>query len=116
MKRRTILAAALGEASVASVLSVKSTSTRGGYIRDVEVRGVDCPAWTYVPFEVTYQYMGGAGGVLYPDVSGLVARDWSVRGRCAYPIRIRAAETAPVRSVDLRDLRFAEAGQAPLVS
>jgi polygalacturonase len=102
--------------TVAYVLSVKSTSTRGGYIRDIVVRDVDCPARTYVPLEVTFQYMGGTGGTLYPEVSGLVARNWSVTGPCEYPIRIRAAETAPVRSVRLRDLTFTEATRAPLFS
>jgi polygalacturonase len=107
---------ALAEDSVAFVLSVKSTSTRGGYIRDIQVRDVECPAWTYVPFEVTFQYAGGTGGSLYPEVSNLVARNWSVTGPCEYPIRIRAAGSAPVRGVYLHHLTFTQAAQEPLFS
>ncbi|NKQ56902.1 glycoside hydrolase family 28 protein [Amycolatopsis sp. K13G38] len=106
---------ALGEASNSFVLSVKSTSTRGGYMRNISVSDVDCSAWTYVPVEVTFQYSGGTGGTNYADVSGIVARDWSVRGPCECPIRIRAVEAAPVHGVDLRDLAFAQAANPPLI-
>lgn len=107
--------ASLDEASVAWILSVKSTSTRGGYIRDVRVTDVSCPAWTYVPFEVTYTYMGGAGGELYPDVSGITVRNWSVGGPCDYAYRIRGAQTAPVRDVRLTNLTFEHAAHEPVV-
>ncbi|MGI5229944.1 glycoside hydrolase family 28 protein [Actinoallomurus sp. CA-142502] len=105
----------LDEASVQWILSVKSTSTRGGYIRDISVSDVSCPAWTYVPFEVTFTYQGGAGGDLYPDVSRLSAKNWSVTGQCDHPIRIRGVETAPVHDVRLTNLRFDQAANQPLV-
>ncbi|MGW7567873.1 glycoside hydrolase family 28 protein [Streptomyces tendae] len=105
----------LGEASVASVLNVKSTPTRGGYVRDVRVTDVDAPAWTYVPFEVTFQYAGGTGGEQPAEVSGLSAERWSVGGRCEYPVRIRALPDAPVSGVRLDRLTFQEAAQDMLL-
>ncbi|MDT0541815.1 MULTISPECIES: glycoside hydrolase family 28 protein [Streptomyces] len=105
----------LDEASVAWILSVKSTSTRGGYIRDVHIADVACPAWTYVPFEVTFQYMGGTGGERYPEVSRLTARNWSVGGPCEIPFRIRAVPAAPVETVRLENLSFARAAKDPVM-
>ncbi|MGW0817430.1 glycoside hydrolase family 28 protein [Streptomyces viridiviolaceus] len=105
----------LGEASVASVLNVKSTPTRGGYVRDVRVTDVDAPAWTYVPFEVTFQYAGGTGGDQPAEVSGLTAERWSVGGRCEYPVRVRALPEAPVGDVRLDRLAFHDAAQDMLL-
>lgn len=104
----------LGEASVASVLNVKSTPSRGGYVRDVRVTDVDAPAWMYVPFEVTFQYAGGTGGNRPAEVSGLSAERWSV-GRCEYPVRVRARPEAPVSDVRLDRLAFQEAAQDMLL-
>ncbi|WP_320774345.1 glycoside hydrolase family 28 protein [Streptomyces sp. CRN 30] len=104
----------LGEASVASVLNVKSTPTRGGYVRDVRVTDVDAPGWTYVPFEVTFQYAGGTGGTLPAEVSGLTAARWSVRGPCEYPVRVRGPAEAPVSGVRLDRLTFDRAARDPL--
>ncbi|MGO4758845.1 glycosyl hydrolase family 28 protein, partial [Streptomyces sp. 2MCAF27] len=105
----------LDEPSVAWILNVKSTSTRGGYIKDVHVTDVACPAWTYVPFEVTFSYMGGSGGDRYPEVSSLSARNWSVGGPCEIPFRIRAVAEAPVRTVSLDNLTFPRPGKDPLI-
>ncbi|UUN30700.1 glycoside hydrolase family 28 protein [Streptomyces sp. FIT100] len=104
----------LDEESVACVLNVKSTPTRGGYVRDVRVTDVHAPAWMYVPFEVTFQYAGGTSGDAFADVSRLSAERWYVGGPCEYPIRIRAREEAPVRDVRLGDLSFRNAAQEPL--
>ncbi len=101
----------LEEDSVAWVLNVKSTPTRGGYVRDVRVTDVDAPAWTYVPFEVTFQYAGGTGGEHFAEVSGLSAERWSLGGPCEYPVRVRARPEAPVHDVRLADLTFAQAAQ-----
>ncbi|MEV6310620.1 glycoside hydrolase family 28 protein [Streptomyces sp. NPDC051840] len=103
--------AGLGEASVASVLVVKSTPARGGYVRDVRVTDVDAPAWTYVPFEVTFQYAGDTGGAAPAEVTGLSAARWSMRGPCEYPVRVRARPEAPVSEVTLDRLVFDEAAQ-----
>ncbi|MFC8311149.1 glycoside hydrolase family 28 protein [Streptomyces olivaceus] len=105
----------LGEASVASVLNVKSTPTRGGYVRDVRVTDVDAPGWTYVPFEVTFQYAGGTGGDRPAEVSRLSAERWSVRGRCEYPVRVRALAAAPVDGVRLDRLTFDDTAQDMLL-
>jgi polygalacturonase len=105
----------LGEDSVAWILNVKSTPTRGGYVRDVAVTDVEAPAWTYVPFEVTFQYAGGTGGEHLADVSGLSAARWSVGGPCEYPVRIRARAEAPVRDVRLSGLTFDDAAQDMLL-
>ncbi|MFG2589695.1 glycoside hydrolase family 28 protein [Streptomyces sp. NPDC048438] len=105
----------LGEASVASVLVVKSTPTRGGYVRDVRVTDVDAPAWTYVPFEVTFQYAGGTGGELLAEVSRLSAARWSVGGHCEYPVRVRARPEAPVSDIRLDRLTFGDAAQDMLL-
>jgi polygalacturonase len=101
----------LEEDSVAWVLNVKSTPTRGGYVRDVRVTDVHAPAWTYVPFEVTFQYSGGTGGEHFADVSGLTAERWTLGGPCEYPVRVRARPEAPVRDILLADLMFADAAQ-----
>ncbi|RKN44920.1 glycoside hydrolase family 28 protein [Streptomyces hoynatensis] len=101
----------LDEASVAHVLNVKSTPTRGGYVRDVTVTDVTAPGWTYVPFEVTFQYAGGTGGEDIPEVSRLTAERWSVTGPCEYPVRVRALAEEPVRDVRLSHLAFAQAAQ-----
>ncbi|MFI1966424.1 glycoside hydrolase family 28 protein [Streptomyces pathocidini] len=105
----------LDEDSVASVLNVKSTPTRGGYVRDVRVTDVRAPAWTYVPFEVTFQYAGGTGGEAFAEVSRLTAERWDMGGPCEYPIRIRAHADAPVHDVRLADLTFRDAAQEPLL-
>ncbi|MGW8949492.1 glycoside hydrolase family 28 protein [Streptomyces sp. NPDC055709] len=105
----------LEEDSVAWVLNVKSTPTRGGYVRDVTVTDVHAPAWTYVPFEVTFQYAGGTTGGDFAEVSRLSAARWYVGGPCEYPVRIRAHASAPVRDVRLADLTFREAAQEPLL-
>ncbi|MDT0444747.1 glycoside hydrolase family 28 protein [Streptomyces johnsoniae] len=101
----------LEEDSVGWVLNVKSTPTRGGYVRDVRVTDVDAPAWTYVPFEVTFQYAGGTGGEHFAEVSRLSAARWSLGGPCEYPVRVRARPAAPVRDVRLADLTFDDAAQ-----
>ncbi|GAB2964487.1 exopolygalacturonase PelB [Streptomyces pseudoechinosporeus] len=105
----------LDEPSVAWILIVKSTPTRGGYVRDVHVSDVDAPAWTYVPFDVTFQYAGGTGGERVPEVSRLTAERWSVGGPCEYPIRVRGRAEAPVRDIRLDGLVFQEAAQVPLL-
>ena len=105
----------LGEASVASVLVVKSTPTRGGYVRDVRVTDVHAPAWTYVPFEVTFQYAGDTGGVQPAEVSRLSAARWSVGGHCEYPVRVRARPEAPVNDVRLDRLTFDDTAQDMLL-
>ncbi|MGH3167175.1 MAG: glycoside hydrolase family 28 protein [Trebonia sp.] len=101
----------LDEASVQWVLSVKSTSGRGGYIRDVQVTDVDCPAWTYIPFEVTFTYEGVGTGDAYPAVSNLTAARWTV-GRSQQPYRIIGAAGAPVRDVRIADCLFDDAEEA----
>ncbi|WP_419998997.1 glycoside hydrolase family 28 protein [Streptomyces boninensis] len=108
---RVPLDPALDEASVGWILNVKSTPTRGGYVRDIRVTDVDAPGWTYVPFEVTFQYAGGTGGERFADVSRLSAARWSMRGPCEYPVRIRARPQAPVRDVRLSELDFDAATQ-----
>jgi hypothetical protein len=105
----------LAEDSVAWILNVKSTPTRGGYVRDVTVTDVDAPAWTYVPFEVTFQYAGGTGGEHLAEVSGLTATRWRVGGPCEFPVRVRARPEAPVRDVRLSDLTFGDAAQDMLL-
>ncbi|MCG8969563.1 glycoside hydrolase family 28 protein [Streptomyces sp. CL12-4] len=105
----------LGEASLASVLNVKSTPARGGYVRDVRVTDVDAPAWTYVPFEVTFQYAGGTGGEQPAEVSRLSAERWSVGGPCEYPVRVRGLPEAPVSGVRLDRLTFDDAAQDMLL-
>jgi hypothetical protein len=114
--RRLLLPAdpSLDEPSVSWVLSIKSTSTRGGYIRDVSVSNVDSPASTYVPFEITFQYVGGSGGDNYPIVEGISVRDWRV-AQCQIPYRIRAAADAPARNIRIADCAFAKAAQDPVV-
>ncbi|NGN62993.1 glycoside hydrolase family 28 protein [Streptomyces sp. A7024] len=101
----------LDEASVGWILNVKSTPTRGGYVRDIRVTDVTAPGWTYVPFEVTFQYAGGTGGEHFAEVSRLSAARWSVPGACEYPVRIRARPQAPVRDVRLSELAFGAAAQ-----
>jgi polygalacturonase len=105
----------LGEASLASVLNVKSTPARGGYVRDVRVTDVDAPAWTYVPFEVTFQYAGGTGGEQPAEVSRLSTERWSVGGPCEYPVRVRGLPEAPVSGVRLDRLTFDDAAQDMLL-
>lgn len=105
----------LDEASVASVLNVKSTPTRGGYVRDIRVTDVDAPAWTYVPFEVTFQYAGGTDGDQPAEVSRLSAERWSVGGHCEYPVRVRALPEAPVTGIRLGRLAFRDAAQDVLL-
>lgn len=104
----------LGEASVQWVLSVKSTSSRGGYIRDVVVTDVDCPAWTYRPLEVTFTYEGVGTGDSYPAVSNLSAARWTV-GRSQIPYRIVGVADAPVRDVRIADCVFDNAEEDPVV-
>ncbi|MCO5968444.1 glycoside hydrolase family 28 protein [Actinoallomurus soli] len=107
--------ASIDEASVSWILSVKSTSTRGGYMRDITVTDVSCPAWTYVPFEVTYTYMGGGASDLYPDTSHITVWNWSVGGPCDYPYRVRGVPAAPVRDVRLTNLTFEQPKNPPVV-
>ncbi|HWG00784.1 MAG TPA: glycoside hydrolase family 28 protein [Trebonia sp.] len=111
---RMPLAASLDEASVQWVLSVKSTSSRGGYIRDVRVTDVDCPAWTYIPFEVTFTYEGAGASDNYPAVAGLSAARWKV-GRSQQPYRIIGVADAPVRDVRIADCVFDDSAQAAQV-
>ncbi|WP_326794190.1 glycoside hydrolase family 28 protein [Streptomyces sp. NBC_01808] len=105
----------LDEAAVGWILNVKSTPTRGGYVRDVRVTDVEAPGWTYVPFEVTFQYAGGTGGEHFAEVSRLSAARWRVGGPCEYPVRIRARPEEPVRDVRLSGLDFADAAQPALL-
>lgn len=103
--------ASLDEASVQWVLCVKSTGGRGGCIRDVQVTDVDCPAWTYIPFEVTFTYDGTGTGDSYPAVSNLSAARWTV-GRSQQPYRIIGVAEAPVRDVRVADCVFDNAEDA----
>ncbi|GAB2607457.1 exopolygalacturonase PelB [Kribbella endophytica] len=93
------------EAYLQWVLCVKSTSTRGGYVRNINVRDVDCRAWTYRPLEITFSYQGGGDQALFPDVRDVrFDRVHVARAERAY--RIVGAETAPVRSVAVTNSRF----------
>lgn len=105
---------AADEAYVQWVLCVKSTSTRGGYVRNIDVHDVDCGAWTYRPLEITFSYQGGGDQSLFPDVRGVAFDDVRVaRAERAY--RIVGAQTAPVRGVSITNSRFDVTDVAPVV-
>jgi polygalacturonase len=96
---------AADEAFLQWVLCVKSTSTRGGYVRNVVVSEVDCRAWTYRPLEITFSYQGGGDQALFPDVRNIVFdRVRVARAERAY--RIVGAETRPIRQVAITNSRF----------
>lgn len=96
---------AADEAFLQWVLCVKSTSTRGGYVRNIDVRGVDCAAWTYRPLEITFSYQGGGNQSLFPQVRGI--RFDGVRvARAERAYRIVGAEVMPIRSVAVTNSRF----------
>ena len=87
------------------VLCVKSTSTRGGYVRNIDVHDVDCRAWTYRPLEITFSYQGGGDQSLFPEVRDIrFDRVRVARAERAY--RIVGAETMPIRSVAVTNSRF----------
>jgi polygalacturonase len=93
------------EAWMQWVLCVKSTSTRGGYVRNINVHDVDSRAWMYRPLEITFSYMGGGNQSLFPDVSDIrFDRVRVARAERAY--RIVGAETQRIRSVSVTNSRF----------
>jgi polygalacturonase len=96
---------AADEAWMQWVLCVKSTSTRGGYVRNVSVHDVDSRAWMYRPLEITFSYMGGGNQSLFPDVSDIrFDRVRVARAERAY--RVVGAETRRIRSVAVTNSRF----------
>ncbi|HEY3510889.1 glycoside hydrolase family 28 protein [Kribbella sp. NPDC051137] len=93
------------EAYLQWLLCVKSTSTRGGYVHNVDVRDVDSRAWMYRPLEITFSYQGGGDQSLYPDVRDI--RFDQVRvARAERAYRIVGAETQHIRSVVVSNSRF----------
>ena len=93
------------EAWLQWVLCVKSTSTRGGYVRNVSVHDVDSRAWMYRPLEITFSYQGGGDQSLFPDVRDIrFDRVRVARAERAY--RIVGAETRRIRSVAITNSRF----------
>ena len=98
---------AADEAYLQWLLCVKSTSTRGGYVHNVDVRDVDSRAWMYRPLEVTFSYQGGGDQSLFPDVRDIrFDRVRVARAERAY--RIVGAETKHITSVAITDSRFDE--------
>jgi polygalacturonase len=93
------------EAFMQWVLCVKSTSTRGGYVRNIDVHDVDSRAWMYRPLEITFSYMGGGNQSLFPDVRDIrFDRVRVARAERAY--RIVGAESMRIRSVAVTNSRF----------
>ncbi|MFI6676566.1 glycoside hydrolase family 28 protein [Kribbella sp. NPDC050470] len=96
---------AADEAWMQWVLCVKSTSTRGGYVRNINVHDVDSQAWMYRPLEITFSYMGGGNQSLFPDVRDIrFDRVRVARAERAY--RMLGAETRRIRSVAVTNSRF----------
>ncbi|WP_350274381.1 glycoside hydrolase family 28 protein [Kribbella sp. HUAS MG21] len=96
---------AADEAYLQWVLCVKSTSTRGGYVHNVDVRDVDSGAWMYRPLEITFSYQGGGDQSLFPDVRDI--RLDSVRvARAERAYRVVGAQTQHIRSVAISNSRF----------
>ena len=96
---------AADEAYLQWVLCVKSTSTRGGYVRNVDVCDVDSRAWMYRPLEITFSYQGGGDQALFPDVHDIrFDRVRVARAERAY--RMVGAETRRIRSVAVTNSRF----------
>jgi polygalacturonase len=105
---------AADEAYLQWLLCVKSTSTRGGYVHNVDVRDVDSRAWMYRPLEVTFSYQGGGDQSLFPDVRGIrFDRVRVARAERAY--RIVGAETKHITSVAITDSRFDEVAAEAVV-
>ncbi|MGW1344601.1 glycoside hydrolase family 28 protein [Kribbella sp. NPDC002412] len=93
------------EAWMQWVLCVKSTSTRGGYVRNINVHDVDSRAWMYRPLEITFSYMGGGNQTLFPDVRDIrFDRVRVARAERAY--RMVGAEARRIRSVAVTNSRF----------
>ena len=93
------------EAWMQWVLCVKSTSTRGGYVRNINVHDVDSRAWMYRPLEITFSYQGGGNQALFPDVRDIrFDRVRVARAERAY--RMVGAETQRIRSVAVTNSRF----------
>ncbi|MEU4607029.1 glycoside hydrolase family 28 protein [Kribbella sp. NPDC023972] len=96
---------AADEAWMQWVLCVKSTSTRGGYVRNIDVHDVDSRAWMYRPLEITFSYMGGGNQSLFPEVSDIrFDRVRVARAERAY--RMLGAESRRIRSVAVTNSRF----------
>ena len=96
---------AADEAYLQWVLCVKSTSTRGGYVRNIDVHDVDSRAWMYRPLEITFSYQGGGNQSLFPDVCDIrFDRVRVARAERAY--RMVGAETMRLRSVAVTNSRF----------
>jgi polygalacturonase len=96
---------AADEAWMQWVLCVKSTSTRGGYVRNVDVHDVDSRAWMYRPLEITFSYQGGGNQALFPEVRDIrFDRVRVARAERAY--RMVGAETRRIRSVAVTNSRF----------
>jgi polygalacturonase len=93
------------EAYLQWVLCVKSTSTRGGYVRNIDVHDVDSRAWMYRPLEITFSYQGGGNQALFPEVRDIrFDRVRVARAERAY--RMVGAETMRIRSVAVTNSRF----------
>jgi polygalacturonase len=96
---------AADEAYLQWVLCVKSTSTRGGYVRNIDVHDVDSRAWMYRPLEITFSYQGGGNQALFPEVRDIrFDRVRVARAERAY--RMVGAETMRIRSVAVTNSRF----------
>jgi hypothetical protein len=79
--------------------------TRGGYIRNVDVREVDSRAWMYRPLEITFSYHSGGDQSQFPDVRDIhFDRVGAARAERAY--RVVGAETQHIRSVAITNSRF----------
>ena len=105
---------AADEAYLQWLLCVKSTSTRGGYVRNVDVSDVDSRAWMYRPLEITFSYQGGGDQSLFPAVHGIrFDRVRVARAERAY--RIVGAETKHISSVAITDSRFDEVAAEAVV-
>ncbi|WP_427890658.1 glycosyl hydrolase family 28 protein [Kribbella sp. GL6] len=105
---------AADEAYLQWLLCVKSTSTRGGYVHNVDVRDVDSRAWMYRPLEITFSYQGGGDQSLYPDVRDIrFDRVRVARAERAY--RIVGAETRHIRSVVVSNSRFGQVAAEAVV-
>ena len=115
VRRLTALAdPAADEAFLQWLLCVKSTSTRGGYVHNVDVRDVDSGAWMYRPLEITFSYQGGGDQSLFPDVRDIrFDRVRVARAERAY--RIVGAETQHVRAVAITNSRFDEVAAEAVV-
>jgi hypothetical protein len=105
---------AADEAYLQWLLCVKSTSTRGGYVHNVDVRDVDSRAWMYRPLEITFSYQGGGDQSLFPDVRDIRLDQVRVaRAERAY--RIVGAQTRHIRSVAISNSRFDEVAAEAVV-